>query len=47
MPFLATVLTLYPDMFPGPLGLSMAGRGLEDGIWSLEARDIRRHATDK
>ena len=47
MPFLATVLTLYPDMFPGPLGLSMAGRGLQDGIWSLEALDIRKHATDK
>jgi len=46
-PFLATVLTLYPDMFPGPLGQSMAGRGLEDGIWSLEARDIRKHATDR
>lgn len=47
MPFLATVLTLYPDMFPGPLGLSMAGRGLEDGIWSLDARNIRDHATDR
>ena len=47
MSFLATVLTLYPDMFPGPLGLSMAGRGLEDGLWSLEARDIRAYATDK
>jgi len=47
MPYLATVLTLYPDMFPGPLGLSMAGRGLQDGVWSLEARDIRKHATDK
>jgi len=47
MPFLATVLTLYPDMFPGPLGLSVAGRGLQDGIWSLQAHDIRKHATDK
>ncbi len=47
MPFLATVLTLYPDMFPGPLGLSMAGRGLQDGIWSLQACDIRKHAADK
>lgn len=47
MPFLATVLTLYPDMFPGPLGHSMAGRGLKDGVWSLDARDIRTHATDK
>ena len=42
MPFAATVLTLYPDMFPGPLGLSMSGRGLQDGLWSLEARDIPR-----
>lgn len=47
MSFLATVLTLYPDMFPGPLGLSMAGRGLQDGLWSLDARDIRAHATDR
>ncbi len=47
MSFLATVLTLYPDMFPGPLGLSMAGRGLEDGLWSLQANDIRAHATDR
>jgi tRNA (guanine37-N1)-methyltransferase len=47
MPFAATVLTLYPDFFPGPLGASMAGRGLGDGIWSLEVRDIRASATDK
>ena len=47
MPFNATVLTLYPDMFPGPLGLSMAGRGLDDGVWSLDVRDIRASATDK
>src|SRR4051812_39779341 len=47
MPFRATVLTLYPDMFPGPLGLSLAGRGLGEGIWSLEARNIRDFATDK
>ncbi len=47
MSFLATVLTLYPDMFPGPLGLSMAGRGLQDGLWSLAAHDIRTHATDR
>lgn len=47
MQFTATVLTLYPDMFPGPLGLSMAGRGLEDGVWSLEMRNIRDHATDR
>src|SRR4029453_11456749 len=47
MTFRATVLTLYPEMFPGPLGASLAGRGLRDGIWSLEARNIRDHAIDK
>ena len=47
MPFRATVLTLYPDMFPGPLGTSLAGRALEDGIWSLDATNIRDFATDK
>src|SRR3954469_23592706 len=47
MPFRATVLTLYPDMFPGPLGLSLAGRGLGEGIWSLDAANIRDFATDK
>ncbi|MCA3572638.1 MAG: tRNA (guanosine(37)-N1)-methyltransferase TrmD [Aestuariivirga sp.] len=47
MSFRATVLTLFPEMFPGPLGLSLAGRALEQGIWSLEARDIRASATDR
>jgi tRNA (guanine37-N1)-methyltransferase len=47
MPFRATVLTLYPDMFPGPLGASLAGKALADGLWSLEARNIRDHAIDK
>ena len=45
--FRATVLTLYPDMFPGPLGTSLAGRALERGVWSLEARNIRDVATDR
>lgn len=45
--FKATVLTLFPEMFPGPLGQSLAGRALEQGIWSLEARDIRASATDR
>jgi len=45
--FRATVLTLFPEMFPGPLGLSLAGRALEDGVWSLEVRDIRDSATDR
>jgi tRNA (guanine37-N1)-methyltransferase len=43
----ATVLTLYPEMFPGTLGLSLAGKALGDGIWALEALDIRGFATDK
>ncbi|HEU5286354.1 MAG TPA: tRNA (guanosine(37)-N1)-methyltransferase TrmD, partial [Sphingomicrobium sp.] len=47
MTFTATVLTLYPEMFPGPLGLSIAGRALADGLWSLDTRNIRDFATDK
>ena len=47
MTFAATVLTLYPDMFPGPLGLSLAGRALEEGRWSLDAVHIRDFAADK
>ena len=47
MTFAATVLTLFPEMFPGPLGLSLAGRALDSGIWSLEARDIRASATGR
>jgi tRNA (guanine37-N1)-methyltransferase len=43
----ATVLTLFPEMFPGPLGLSLAGRALASGVWSLDAVDIRAHAADK
>lgn len=43
----ATVLTLFPDMFPGPLGQSLAGKALAAGTWALEARDIRAAATDK
>ena len=43
----ATVLTLFPEMFPGPLGISLAGKALASGLWSLEARDIRNAATDK
>jgi len=43
----ATVLTLYPEMFPGPLGLSLAGRAMEEGIWSLETVQIRDFATDR
>jgi tRNA (guanine37-N1)-methyltransferase len=43
----ATVLTLFPEMFPGPLGVSLAGRALAAGVWALEARDIRDQATDR
>ena len=43
----ATVLTLFPEMLPGSLGLSLAGRALEGGIWSLDVRDIRDAATDR
>jgi tRNA (guanine37-N1)-methyltransferase len=45
--FRASVLTLYPDMFPGPLGTSLAGRALAEGRWKLETRNIRDFATDK
>jgi tRNA (guanine37-N1)-methyltransferase len=45
--FRATVLTLYPEMFPGPLGVSLSGRGLADGIWSLDMVQIRDFATDR
>jgi tRNA (guanine37-N1)-methyltransferase len=41
--FRATLLTLFPSMFPGPLGLSLAGDALARGLWSLETRDIREH----
>jgi tRNA (guanine37-N1)-methyltransferase len=43
----ATVLTLFPEMFPGPLGVSLAGKALVTGLWALEARDIREAATDR
>jgi len=46
-PWRATVLTLFPEMFPGPLGISLAGRALAAGLWALEARDIRDSATDR
>jgi tRNA (guanine37-N1)-methyltransferase len=43
----ASVLTIFPDMFPGPLAHSLAGKALAANIWSLDAEDIRGHATDK
>jgi tRNA (guanine37-N1)-methyltransferase len=42
----ATVLTIFPELFPGPLGASLAGRAVEKGLWSLEAIDIRDFAAD-
>jgi tRNA (guanine37-N1)-methyltransferase len=47
MPWRATVLTLFPEMFPGSLGLSLAGKALADGKWALDTIDIRNFATDK
>ena len=47
MQFRSTVLTLYPEMFPGPLGISLAGRALSEGTWSLDTVQIRDFATDK
>ena len=46
-PWTARVLTLFPDMFPGPLGQSLAGRALENGLWSLETLDIRAYSAHK
>jgi tRNA (guanine37-N1)-methyltransferase len=43
----ASVLTIFPEMFPGPLGVSLAGKALHSGIWSLDTHDIRDAATDK
>ncbi len=47
MTFAATILTLYPEMFPGPLGISLAGRAREEGKWSLDTVQIRDFAADK
>jgi tRNA (guanine37-N1)-methyltransferase len=43
----ASVLTIFPDMFPGPLGVSLAGKALAAGAWSLDVTDIRDFATDR
>lgn len=47
MSWRATILTLFPEMFPGPLDVSLAGRALRDGKWRCEAMDIRGFATDR
>ena len=43
----ASVLTIFPEIFPGPLAVSLAGKALQKGLWALDAIDIRDHATDK
>jgi tRNA (guanine37-N1)-methyltransferase len=47
MTWRASVLTLFPEMFPGPLGQSLAGRALQGGVWALQAVNIRDFATDR
>jgi tRNA (guanine37-N1)-methyltransferase len=47
MPWTATALTLFPEMFPGPLGTSLAGKALANGTWALKTIDIRAHAEGK
>ena len=47
MTWRASVLTLFPEMFPGPLGLSLPGKALSNGIWSLDVRDVRAHGLGK
>ena len=46
-PWTAHVLTLLPEMFPGPLGASLIGKALEQGVWALDVTGIREYATDK
>src|SRR5262249_57555408 len=47
MAWRASVLTILPEMFPGPLGVSLSGKALKSGLWSLEIVDIRDFAADK
>ncbi|MDC9822337.1 tRNA (guanosine(37)-N1)-methyltransferase TrmD [Devosia sp. ZB163] len=47
MSFSASVITLFPELFPGPLGASVIGRGMADGLWSLETTQLRDFATDR
>ena len=47
MSFSAAIITLFPELFPGPLGASVLGRGMADGLWSLEAIQLRDFATDR
>jgi tRNA (guanine37-N1)-methyltransferase len=45
--FSADIITLFPELFPGPLGASVLGRGLADGLWSLSTTQLRDFATDR
>jgi tRNA (guanine37-N1)-methyltransferase len=45
--FSAAIITLFPELFPGPLGASVLGRGMADGLWSLQATQLRDFATDR
>jgi len=47
MTFSVNIVTLFPELFPGPLGASVLGRGLEDGLWSLRATQLRDFASDR
>lgn len=47
MSFSAHIITLFPELFPGPLGASVIGRGMADGLWSLQATQLRDFATDR
>ena len=47
MSFAADVVTLFPELFPGPLGASVIGRGLSEGLWSLRVTQLRDFATDR
>ncbi|MBF0677394.1 MAG: tRNA (guanosine(37)-N1)-methyltransferase TrmD [Devosia sp.] len=47
MTFSADIITLFPELFPGPLGASVLGRGMADGLWSLRATQLRDFATDR
>ena len=47
MSFSASIITLFPELFPGPLGASVLGRGMVDGLWSLQAVQLRSFATDR
>ncbi len=47
MSFSAHIITLFPELFPGPLGASVIGRGMADGLWSLATTQLRDFATDR